>query len=150
MKLEELQAIVDELKVQDRTIVFCNGVFDILHAGHIAFLKEAKEQGDVLIVGINSDESVTKNKGPGRPVNKEKDRARVLEALEDVDYTIIFNEENPIKVIKALKPDVFVNGEEYGEGCVEAPTVKSYGGKIHLIKKIHDISTTDLIKKLRS
>ncbi|MBU0614626.1 MAG: D-glycero-beta-D-manno-heptose 1-phosphate adenylyltransferase [Nanoarchaeota archaeon] len=137
-----------KIERKGRKIVFCNGCFDILHSGHIQFLKEAKAQGDLLVVGINSDSSVKKNKGPNRPINNEKDRAIVLDSLKMVDYVVIFDEPTPIPLITKLKPDVFVNGEDYGEACIEAPTVKSYGGRIHIVKNFGGISTTKLVKKI--
>jgi D-glycero-beta-D-manno-heptose 1-phosphate adenylyltransferase len=141
---------IEELKeiIKGKNTVFCNGCFDLLHAGHIAFLTEAKKQGDILIVGLNSDKNVKSSKGQNRPINNEQDRATVLSALEVVDYVIIFDEDTPINLIKELKPNVFVNGEDYGEDCVEAPTVKSYGGKIHIVKDFEGLSTTKFIENI--
>lgn len=144
----EIDNVVQSLKQKGKRIVTCNGCFDILHAGHIEFLKEAKAQGDILIVGINSDQSVKENKGPDRPINNENDRALVLSALEMVDYVTIFNEPTPIHLLNTLKPNIHCNGKEYGENCIEAETVKKYGGNIHLIKMVEGYSTTDLIKKM--
>ena len=146
---KEISTIVENLKKQGKRIVTCNGCFDILHAGHIKFLEEAKQQGDILIVGLNSDSSVKKNKGPKRPINNEKDRAIVLAALQCVDYITIFEEKTPIELLEAIKPDIHVNGEEYGENCIEAPIVKKYGGNIHLIKLKEGFSTTNLINKIK-
>ncbi len=148
--IDEIKQIVKDIKNEGKKIVTCNGAFDILHSGHIKFLKEAKEQGDILIVGLNSDSSVKLNKGKNRPINDEKNRAELLASLQYVDYIIIFSEKNPIKLLESIKPDIHVNGEEYGKDCIEAGVVKKYGGKIHLVKKYGDFSTTDLIKKLRS
>jgi len=147
---QEIEDIAKQLKQQGKKIVTCNGCFDILHAGHIAFLTEAKAQGDVLIVGINSDSSVKQNKGPERPINNENNRAIVLSALQIVDYITIFNEKTPIELLEAIKPDIHVNGEEYGEDCIEAPTIKKYGGKIHIIKLKQGLSTTNLIEKIKN
>lgn len=146
---EEIWEIAENLKKQGKKIVTCNGCFDILHAGHIKFLKEAKEQGDVLIVGLNSDSSVKENKGKERPINNENDRAEILAALETVNYVTIFNEKTPIKFLETIKPDIHCNGEEYGENCIEAKTVKKHGGKIHLINLKEGFSTTNLIKKTK-
>ena len=145
---EELKEIVENLKKQGKKIVTCNGCFDILHAGHIKFLKEAKQQGDILIVGLNSDCSVKENKGAKRPINNENDRAAVLAALEMVDYVTIFNEKTPIQLLERIKPNIHVNGEEYGENCIEAETVKKHGGKIHLVKLKKGFSTTDIINEI--
>ena len=146
--INEIKSIVRELKEQGKTIVTCNGCFDILHTGHIKFLTEAKEQGDILIVGLNSDSSVKQNKGPDRPINNENDRALVLSKLEMVDYVVIFNEKTPIRLLEIIKPNIHCNGEEYGENCIESETVKKNNGKIHLIKLKDGFSTTDIIKRL--
>lgn len=146
---KEIAKIAKELKNRGKKIVTCNGCFDIIHAGHIKFLKEAKERGDVLIVGLNSDRSVKENKGEKRPINNEKDRAIVLAALEMVDYVTIFDEKTPIELLEIIKPDVHVNGEEYGENCIEALIVKKYGGKVYIVKLKKGFSTTNLIKKIK-
>jgi|SRR3989338_1533093 len=146
----EIKQIAEKLKKDGKKIVTCNGCFDILHIGHIKFLKEAKEQGDALIVGLNSDSSVKLNKGDRRPINDENSRAGVLAALGCVDYIVIFSEKDPRKVLEKIKPDIHVNGEEYGENCIESAVVKKNGGKIYLIKKYGDFSTTNLIKRLCS
>ncbi len=145
---EEIENIVKQLKQQKKRIVTCNGCFDILHVGHIKFLTEAKAQGDILIVGINSDSSVKENKGKNRPINKENDRAEVLAALEVVNYITIFKETAPIQLLEIIKPDVHVNGSDYSENCLEAPTIKKYGGKIKIVELKKGYSTTDLIKKI--
>lgn len=134
-----------EINFKNKKLVTTNGCFDILHEGHLKALKESKAQGDILIVGLNSDDSVRRLKGPTRPVNNEFSRACALAALDCVDYVFIFGEDNPIAFLEVLKPDVHTNSEEYGENCVEAETVKKKGGKIHLIKKIPGISTTKII-----
>ena len=146
--MQEIKELVKKLKSQNKKIAFCNGCFDVLHIGHIKFLEEAKKQGDVLIVGLNSDSSVKENKSPKRPINTEENRANILASLEMVDYVVIFSEKTPINLIETIKPDVFVNGAEYGENCVEAPIVKKYGGKIHLVKNYFGLSTTELINKI--
>lgn len=145
--IKEIEEIVNDLKKKGKKIVTINGTFDILHVGHLKILEEAKNQGDILIVGLNSDKSVKMNKGPERPINNEKDRAKMLAALEVVDYVVIFGEKDPRKLLSVIKPDVHCNGEEYGYKCIEAPVVEKYGGKIYLIKLVPGYSTTDLIKK---
>tara|TARA_Y100000310_G_C20434287_1_gene692974 strand:+ start:348 stop:812 length:465 start_codon:yes stop_codon:yes gene_type:complete len=145
---EEIEEISKNLIQKNKKIVTCNGCFDILHIGHIKFLKEAKKQGDVLIIGLNSDSSVKQNKGPKRPINNEDDRAEVLAALEMVDYITIFNETTPLNLLETIKPDIHCNGEEYTKNCIEAETIKKYGGKIHLIKLKEGYSTTNIIQKL--
>lgn len=148
--LEELKKIRDILRHEGKKVVTTNGVFDILHAGHIKALEESKEQGDVLIIGVNSDACVKRLKGENRPLNSENDRVYVLAALECVDYVFIFDEDDPCVFLKALKPDVHTNSEEYGEDCVEAKTVKEGDGRIYLIKKIPGLSTTELIEKIKN
>lgn len=147
---EEIKNIAENLKKEGKTIVTCNGCFDILHIGHIKFLKEAKEQGDTLIVGINSDQSVKENKGAERPINNEDNRAQILSALEMVDYITIFNENTPIKLLETIQPNIHCNGEEYGENCIEAKTIKKHNGKIHLIRLKEGFSTTDIINKIKN
>jgi len=147
--IEEIGHLVRELKQKSKKIVTCNGCFDILHPGHIKFLKEAKQQGDILIIGLNSDSSVKQNKGPGRPINNENDRAQILAALEMVDYIVIFNEKTPIKLLETIKPDIHANGKEYGENCIEAEIVKKYGGKLYLISLVPRYSTTKMISSMK-
>ena len=105
--------LVEELKAQGKKVVFTNGCFDILHVGHLRYMNEAKRQGDVLIVGVNSDASVKRLKGESRPINNENDRAEMLSGLEAVDFTIIFSEDTPISLIEAIKPSVHVKGGDY-------------------------------------
>ncbi len=147
-KIVEIGNIADRLKHQGKKIAFCNGCFDILHMGHIKFLEEAKNQGDILIVGLNSDSSIRKSKGKGRPINREQNRAGLLAALQFVDYVVIFSQENPIKLIQKIRPDVFVNGEEYGKDCIEKKAVEECGGRIHLVKKVPGLSTSKLVEKI--
>lgn len=147
---KEIKSIVEKLKKQKKAIVTCNGCFDILHAGHIKFLEEAKSQGDVLIVALNSDRYLRENKGKDRPVNKENDRATVIAALQCVDYVTIFDEDTPIKLLELIQPDIHVNGEDYGENCIEAPTVKRHGGKVYIAKLVKGLSTTNIIDSLKN
>ena len=139
----ELKKIKKDL--EDKKIVTLNGTFDILHKGHEKIIKEAKKQGDILIVALNSDKSVKKNKGPKRPLNSELNRAKMIASYNEVDYVTIFGEETPIPILEILQPDVHVNGSEYGQDCIEAPTIKKYGGKIHVVELLDGHSTTDLI-----
>ena len=129
-------------------IVTVNGSFDVLHAGHLHILKEAKQQGDVLVVGLNSDASVRANKGPKRPVVPQAQRADMLLALRFVDYVHIFDEPVPMVFIAAVRPDVHVNGAEYGEDCVEAGVVREIGARLHLVPRIDGLSTSALIERL--
>lgn len=125
---EEIIAVCDKLRPKSR-IVFTNGCFDIIHAGHVQYLNQAKSLGDILIVGLNSDDSVHRLKGPTRPINSEEDRATVLGALKPVDYVVIFDEETPYELIKAIQPNVLVKGGDYkiedivGAGIVDETIV---------------------------
>ena len=148
-KLSSLKRIAVALKKKGRKIVFTNGCFDILHYGHVMYLEKARRTGDCLIVGINSDLSVKRIKGPHRPVVNEFDRARVLAGLESVDFVAIFNEETPLKLIKALKPDLLIKGSDWkNKGIVGSDFVRSYGGKVLTVKLAKGRSTTNLIKKI--
>ncbi len=141
-----LKSIVRELKNQNLKIVFTNGCFDIIHRGHVEYLNKAKKLGDVLIVGINSDESVKKIKGDKRPIIPLYSRAYILDNLKAVDFVVPFDEETPIELIKIIKPDVHVKGGDYKEEDLpEAEIVKGYGGEIKIIPLIEGYSTTKII-----
>ncbi|HEY8506157.1 MAG TPA: D-glycero-beta-D-manno-heptose 1-phosphate adenylyltransferase, partial [Gemmataceae bacterium] len=128
-----------------------NGCFDVLHAGHVQYLHEARAQADVLVVGLNSDASVRALKGPDRPVNPAEARAAVLAALQCVDYVVVFGEPTPLALIEAVRPEVLVKGADYRrEEVVGAGFVESYGGRVHLAALREGFSTTSLIQKLRA
>lgn len=149
--LEELQRKVATWKKAKQKIVFTNGCFDLLHAGHVTYLEAAKKRGDKLILGLNTDRSVSALKGPTRPVVNENDRARVLAALESVDAVILFDEDTPLDLINSLKPDVIAKGSDYTEAQVVGATeVKSWGGEVALIDLVAGRSTSNIIKKLNS
>lgn len=138
----------DKLRRQKKKIVFTNGVFDILHMGHIHYLSKAATMGDVLIIGLNTDASVKKFKGKKRPINRQSDRAGVLAALEVVDYIVYFSEEIPAKIIRQVKPDVLVKGADYKlDEIVGADFVKSYGGRVRRIKMLAGRSTSRILRK---
>lgn len=143
----QLQQLVDRLTQEQKKIVTLNGSFDILHEGHEQMIREAREQGDVLIVGLNSDLSVKGNKGPLRPFNNQSARARMLASYSEIDFVALFDESNPIPLLEIIRPRVHVNGADYGMDCIEAPTVKKYGGRIHIAKFIPDVSTTKLLER---
>src|SRR5690242_3070250 len=146
---EELQKEVTRLRLKSKTIAFTNGVFDILHEGHIAVLAEAASFADVLIVGVNSDSSVKKLKGDDRPVNGQDSRALILASLIMVDIVVIFDEETPIELIKMIKPDVLVKGGDYTlETMVGAKEVLANGGRLEFIPFRQGFSTTNIIKKI--
>ena len=147
--LENLKTVISAAKLEGKKIVFTNGCFDILHIGHIRYLQEAKALGDLLVVGINSDESVRALKGEGRPVNDQQERAEIIAALECVDYVVIFTETNPLDVLSQLEPHFHVKGGDYrGKSLAEAGLVSSYGGKVVLVGETAGKSTTALIAKL--
>ena len=137
-------------KTSGQKIVFTNGCFDILHAGHVRYLNAAKALGDVLIVGLNSDESVRRLKGEGRPVNPAADRAEVLAGLRAVDHVVVFGEATAEELVRQLKPDIYVKGGDYSlETLPEAKIVGSYGGKTVLIPMVEGRSTTNVIRRLQ-
>ncbi|WP_457639988.1 D-glycero-beta-D-manno-heptose 1-phosphate adenylyltransferase [Persephonella sp.] len=147
--MDELQ-IIEQWKKEGKKIVFTNGCFDIIHAGHVDYLEKAKALGDVLVVGLNSDSSIKRIKGADRPVNIQEHRKRVLEALKPVDLVIVFDEDTPERLIKQVKPDVLVKGGDWSvENIVGADFVKSYGGEVKTINFVYDISTTKIIEKAR-
>ncbi|WP_457642860.1 D-glycero-beta-D-manno-heptose 1-phosphate adenylyltransferase [Persephonella sp.] len=147
--MDELQ-IIEQWKKEGKKIVFTNGCFDIIHAGHVDYLEKAKALGDVLVVGLNSDSSIKRIKGADRPVNIQEHRKRVLEALKPVDLVIVFDEDTPERLIKQVKPDVLVKGGDWSvENIVGADFVKSYGGEVKTIDFVYDISTTKIIEKAR-
>jgi D-beta-D-heptose 7-phosphate kinase/D-beta-D-heptose 1-phosphate adenosyltransferase len=147
---EELASIITDLKRQHKKIVFTNGCFDLLHTGHIYLLNNARKEGDVLIVGVNSDSSIRKIKGNGRPINTLSDRMTVLAGLQSVDYLIAFDEESPVHLIKTVHPDVFIKGGNYTENSIpEAAVLKKIGSKVKIIPYMEEQSTTHIIDRIR-
>ena len=151
LKQEEILKTIEKLKNENKTIVFTNGCFDILHVGHVRYLKESAKYGDILIVGLNSDSSVKKLKGENRPINNENDRAEILSALYFVDYIVIFNENTPENLLDEIKPDIYTKGADYTiETLPEAKTVLKNGGKVEFINLVEGKSTTNIIKKTQN
>lgn len=147
--LKRLMPIVQKLKSQNKKIVTTNGVFDILHLGHVKYLEDAKKLGDVLIIGVNTDFSVKKIKGEKRPINDEKSRVGVLAALESVDYVFLFNEKDPTRWLLKIKPDIHVKAGDYKPSqIIEKEVVEKNGGKIVIAKIESGYSTTNLINKI--
>jgi len=147
--LRKLKKLISYFKARRKKIVFTNGCFDLLHYGHVKYLQDAKKRGDVLVVGINSDSSAKRIKGEKRPVVNEKDRLRLVAALESVDYVVLFKEDTPLKIIKFLKPDVLVKGADWNKNnIVGKDFVISYGGGVSAIKFVKGYSTSNLIKKI--
>jgi len=147
--LNILKETIARLKSRRKKIVFTNGCFDLLHWGHVKYLQDAKKKGDILVVGINSDSSVKKIKGKNRPVINQKDRLRLIAALESVDYAVLFKEDTPLKIIKLIKPDVLVKGADWNKNnIVGADIVLNNGGCVFTIKFVKGYSTSNLIKKI--
>lgn len=145
-----LAQLAATLRAKGKRIVTTNGSFDILHNGHLYILSEARQRGDVLIVGLNSDSSVKSYKGADRPIVTERRRAEMLLALRMVDYVHIFDESDPIAFLKEINPDVHVNGSEYGENCIESETVRRGGGVVHIVNRIPGLSTSGLVGSLEA
>jgi D-beta-D-heptose 7-phosphate kinase/D-beta-D-heptose 1-phosphate adenosyltransferase len=146
---QSLRALAATLRAKGKRLVTVNGSFDVLHSAHLHILNEARQQGDVLIVGINSDASVRSYKGPTRPIVPERRRAEMLLALRMVDYVHIFDEPDPVAFLSELNPDVHVNGAEYGENCIERDVVIQNGGKLHLVARMPNLSTSALVEQLQ-
>jgi rfaE bifunctional protein nucleotidyltransferase chain/domain len=139
------------LRAAGRTIVFTNGVFDLLHPGHVRYLRKARALGDALIVGINSDRSVRSNKGPGRPITPGDERAELLAALDCVDAVVVFDEDTPHDIISALQPDVLVKGADWAaDAIVGRDIVEARGGRVVRIEIEPGHSTTAIVEKIRS
>ena len=148
VELKELLEILEKVRGKKK-IVFTNGCFDILHAGHADYLNKAKSLGDILVVGINSDDSVRRIKGEKRPILPQQMRAYLLDNLKPVDYVVIFEEDTPLELIKAIKPDVLVKGADWDlERIVGADFVLSYGGRVERIPFSFDISTSKIIERV--
>jgi rfaE bifunctional protein nucleotidyltransferase chain/domain len=147
--LEDLPRLRAAATAAGRTVALANGVFDLFHVGHLRYLRGAKAEADLLVVAVNSDLSTRLNKGPGRPVVPEAERAEILEALECVDHVVLFDARDVVPVIRALRPDVHVKGTDYTpETIPEAAEVRAYGGRVAVAGDPKDHSTSELIDKL--
>lgn len=155
---EELNSLMKKIRSEGKTVVFTNGVFDVLHRGHAEYLRKSKELGDVLIVGVNDDDSVRRLKGKDRPVNCLDDRIYVLNSLRHVDYTVVFRSDTPLELIKMVMPDILVKGGDYDPDITDSSDrkyivgsdiVKGSGGKVTVIDLVEGRSTTNTIKKLK-
>lgn len=150
VSMGELVALRERWRSEGKRLVLTNGTFDLLHVGHVRYLQAAKELGDVLVVGINSDESVRGYKGPGRPVVPQGERAEVVAALRCVDYTTIFDEPTATHLVEALQPDFYAKGGDYAPGSKplpEAPAVEHYGGEVRIIPFVEGHSASELIRR---
>ena len=147
---KNIARLADELRHRKLRIVFTNGVFDILHRGHIEYLAKARSFGDVLIVGLNSDASVRRLKGKSRPIQNQRDRAAILSALRSVDYVVMFGEDRPDRLIEQVKPDVLAKGADYKLSEIAgAGFVRSHGGSVRRLRLVPGRSTSRLLKKLK-
>lgn len=143
--MQSLKKKLSVLRREGRTIAFTNGCFDLMHVGHVKYLERAKKDNRVLIVGLNSDRSISRIKGPSRPICPQKSRAAVIASLEAVDFVVIFNQETPYKLIKAVKPDVLIKGADYKGKEVVGSDI---AGKVELIKFVEGFSTTNIINRI--
>lgn len=148
--LPEGRAYAQALRAVGRRVVFTNGVFDVLHPGHVRYLQQARALGDVLIVGLNADASVRRNKGPRRPINDQDERAEILAALACVDAVVIFAEDTPAEIVKAIEPDVLVKGADWAEDAIVGrDTVEAGGGRVVRVPVEQGFSTTGIIEKVK-
>lgn len=146
----DIAALCRILREGGKRVVFTNGCFDILHAGHVRYLEKARSFGDVLVLGLNTDASVRENKGDSRPINGELDRAAVVGALRAVDYVVLFGEKTAEAIIREVRPDVYVKGGDYTiETLPEARVVAEYGGRVELVRFLEGHSTTRMIEKIQ-
>jgi D-beta-D-heptose 7-phosphate kinase/D-beta-D-heptose 1-phosphate adenosyltransferase len=143
--IEDFEKLYSKIRI-DKKVVFTNGCFDILHLGHIEYLKASKTLGDLLVVGLNSDSSVKSNKGPSRPINNEFDRAKLLSALEFVDFVVVFNEETPIKLLHKIRPDILVKGGDYS---IESVVGREFASETVLMPFLAGKSTSEIIEKIK-
>ncbi len=149
--VEQVRELVAVLRQSGRRVVFTNGVFDILHAGHTTYLDAARALGDVLVLGLNTDESVRRLKGPERPINSELDRATVVAALRSVDHVVLFADDTPLRLIEMILPDVLVKGGDYTrQTIVGADVVEAHGGRVVTIPLVEGRSTTSIINRART
>lgn len=147
---EDLQQLAESLRAQGKTVVTTNGCFDLLHVGHVRILKAAKELGDALIVGLNSDRSVANLKGPTRPITSENDRAEILASLACVDFVTVFDEDTPVEFLKLVRPNFHVKGSDYKPGdLAETPVVEAFGGRIKILELVPDRSTSSIVDRIR-
>jgi len=146
---DQLNQRVEELRSDQKKIATLNGSFDLLHAGHLQMIFEASQMGDILIVALNTDRSIQQYKNPKRPIIPLEYRLQMMAALQFVDYVTWFDETDPCQILSIIKPNIHVNGAEYGDNCIEAETVRSHGGKIHIVQLVPGLSTSSLLKKIR-
>jgi len=147
---QQAAALAAPLRASGKTVVFTNGVFDILHPGHVRYLEVARNLGDALILGLNADASVRRNKGPERPINPESERAEVLAGLQSVDAVVLFDEDTPDAIVKAVQPDILVKGADWpADQIVGRDTVEARGGRVVLVPIEQGHSTTTIVERVR-
>ena len=147
----QLKRILKRLRIKKKKLVVTNGCFDILHSGHIKLIKQSKEFGDILILLINTDKSVKKNKGSSRPILKENIRLKILSSIKYIDYIIPFDDKTPVKLYKMIRPDILVKGRQYRKDKIAgSKIILKYGGKIKLVKMVNKISTSIIIDKIKN
>lgn len=147
---DKIASLVALLKKEGKRVVSLNGSFDLLHAGHLEIIFEAKKQGDVLVVALNTDESIQTYKSKERPIVSLNYRLQMMAAIQAVDFVTYFSETTPIEILKKIHPDVHVNGAEYGKDCIESRTVLDLGARLHLVDRIPSLSTSAIVKKIKS
>jgi D-beta-D-heptose 7-phosphate kinase/D-beta-D-heptose 1-phosphate adenosyltransferase len=151
LTLDEAAALVHRWRIDGRSVVFTNGVFDLLHPGHVRYLQDARREGDALIVAVNSDRSVRVNKGPTRPITPERDRAETIAALRCVDAAVIFDDETPARIVELLQPDVLVKGADWAaDRIVGRDAVEARGGRVVQAALAPGFSTTAIINRIRT
>lgn len=146
---EQFESFRDKISKEKKTLVTLNGSFDLLHAGHLHILFEASKQGDTLLVALNSDQSIQKYKSTDRPIIPLKYRLQMIAAIEFVDFVTYFDETDPRAFLEKVQPDVHTNATEYGPQCIEAETVRKYGGKLFLIDRVDNLSTSEIINRIQ-
>ncbi|MBM3300359.1 MAG: D-glycero-beta-D-manno-heptose 1-phosphate adenylyltransferase, partial [Deltaproteobacteria bacterium] len=150
VEIDEIASVLRHHRIQGQSIVFTNGCFDLFHIGHLELLRRASALGDVLVVGLNSDKSVARIKGQGRPIVEESDRVELIAALHFVDYVVVFRDDTPLNLIKEVRPDVLVKGEDWrGKTVVGEDVVRARGGRVAFVDHVPGVSTTDLLRKIR-
>jgi rfaE bifunctional protein nucleotidyltransferase chain/domain len=147
---EELQRELEPLRQAGKVIVTTNGCFDIINLAHVRMLQTAKDQGDILVVGINSDNSIHQLKGPKRPIRSEQERVAIVAAFHSVDFVVLFEERDCTEFVSRVRPNIHVNDASYGENCVEAGAVKACGGRLYLVPKMEWESNSKLIERIRT
>jgi rfaE bifunctional protein nucleotidyltransferase chain/domain len=147
---QDASALIDRWRAAGAVVIFTNGVFDLLHPGHVRYLQQARALGDMLVVGLNSDASVRRNKGPQRPINAETERAEIVAALECVDAVVIFDEDTPAEIVRACQPDILVKGADWpADQIVGRDTVEARGGRVVRIPIEEGYSTTALLERIK-